>query len=155
MKERSETYIESSNRPIMALDNAHPAKRFLTAFIACKNDCVGYEIGYEGADPIDQEWWSASEGKNWTFSEFAYKALSFTIELDGLLNNADFLTESETVAARQLPRYRTLMNECAEAAQREGNSEIVEMTDQVKEMLNLWDAYLDFRKGMVAKGGDR
>jgi hypothetical protein len=148
-------YIESINRPVMALDDAHPAKRFLVAFIGCRNDCVGYEIGYDGAPPIDQEWWSASEGKVWTFSEFAYKALSFDIELDGLLKDSHFLTESETVAANQLPRYRTLMNECAEAAGQEGNSEVVEMTDQVKEMLNLWDAYLDFRKDMVAKGGDR
>jgi len=148
-------FIESINRPVMALEDAHPAKRFLIAFIGCRNDCVGYEIGYEGTPPIDQEWRSASEGKVWTFSEFAYKALSFDIELDGLLKNSNYLTESETVAVNLLPRYRTLMSECAEAAKQDGNNEVVEMTDQVKQMLNLWDAYLDFRKEIVAKADDR
>ena len=145
-------HIESMNRPVLALDDAHPAKRFLSAFIDCRKDCVGYELGFDGQEPIDQEWWCASGGKVWRFSEFAYKILSFDIELDGVLTNAPCLTESETAAARQLPLYRCLMDECAHAALRDGNNEIAEMTRQVQEMLNLWEEYLSFRKEMISRG---
>jgi len=147
-------HIESMNRPVLALDDVHPAKRFLSAFIDCRVNCVGRHHGLGGQVPIDQAWISASDGKVWKFSEFAYKALSFDIELDGFLTKACYLTESETFAAQQMPLLRSMMNECGEAARHSGNKEIVELTDQVLEMLGLWEQYLNFRKDMISHTHD-
>ena len=70
--------------------------------------------------------------------------------LDGLLENCPTLTASETVEAQEIPRLRSMMEECAQAAQRDGNHDILELTDQVMEMLSLWEQYLDFRKEMIS-----
>ena len=145
-------HIENMNRPVLKLDDSHPAKRFLTAFIDCRMDCVGRHHDWTGEKPIEQEWRSATDGKVWTFSGFAYRALSFDIELDGFLQNAPSLTESETCAARQIPLLRTLMEECAQAAQQNENHDILELTDQVMIMLSLWEQYLNFRKEMISHG---
>src|ERR1700690_1722297 len=117
-------HIARLNRPVLALDEAHPAKRFLTGFIECRRDCVGRELGSDKDLPIDQAWTSSLKSqawpfpserpysKDWTFSAFAYRFISFDIELDGFLSNAPHLTDSETNAARILPIYRALMHEC-------------------------------------------
>ena len=42
------------------------------------------------------------------------------------------------------------MVECAEAASKDGNSEILELTDQVKIMLSLWEQYLSFRQETIS-----
>ena len=57
----------------------------------------------------------------------------------------------ETGAARELPNYRSLMHECAQAAKQSGNDEIIELTDQVLEMLGLWEEYLQFRRDMISQ----
>ena len=101
--------------------------------------------------PIDQAWTSASDGRVWTFSGFIYSFICFDIELDGFLQGAANLTPSEIAAARELPRLRSMMNECAEAARQSGNSEILELTDQVLEMLTLWEQYLSYRKEMISR----
>lgn len=144
-------YIEEMNQPVMKLDDSHPAKKFLNAFIACRLDCVGQELGLDGQRPIDQSWRSATDGKAWTFSAFGYSILSFDIELDGFLTIAPILTESETAAARDIPWFRALMYECAAAAQQDANQEILELTDQVLIMLSLWEDYLEFRREMVSR----
>ena len=77
--------------------------------------------------------------------------LCFDIELDGLLQNAPNLTPSETAAARELPLLRSMMQECAQAARQSGNSEILDLTDQVVEMLSLWEHYLSFRQDMISQ----
>jgi hypothetical protein len=143
-------HIRSVNRAVLALDDAHPAKKFLTAFMDCRSDCVGRELG-QFEEPVDQAWTSMTDGKSWTFSGFAYSILSFDIELDGFLERAPSLTGSEIDATEQLPRYRSLMHECALAARQNGNTEVVDMTDQVLEMLDLWKAYLDFRRRATAQ----
>jgi hypothetical protein len=147
-------HIERLNRPVLALDDAHPAKRFLTEFIECRANCVGRELGSDEDMPIDQAWTSSLDSKVWTFSSFAYRILAFDIELDGFLESAPYLTASETGAARELPIYRSLMHECAEAARQSDNSEILELTDHVLEMLGLWDQYLSFRKDMISRAHD-
>ena len=131
---------------MLALDDAHPAKTFLTEFIECRANCVGRELGSDEDMPIDQAWTSSLDNKVWTFSSFAYRFLSFDIELDGFLESASYVTASETGAARELPIYRSLMHECAQAARKSGNNEILELTDDVLKMLNLWEAYLNFRR---------
>ena len=144
-------HIEKLNRPILKLNDSHPAKKFLSAFIDCRTDCAGRELGFAGRVPIEQEWKSATDGRVWTFSGFIYAFICFDIELDGFLQNAGNLTPSEIAAARELPRLRSMMNECAEAARQSGNGEILELTDQVLEMLSLWKEYLSFRKDMISK----
>jgi hypothetical protein len=46
------------------------------------------------------------------------------------------------------------MHECAEAAKQSGNGEILELTDQVLEMLGLWEDYLTYRRRTIAKAGN-
>ncbi len=143
-------YMTRLNRPVLELDDAHPAKRFLLAFMDCQSNCVGQELGQFRA-PVDQEWVSATDGERWTFSAFAYKILSFDLELDGFLQRAPRLTASEQGAIERLPSYRTLMTECAEAARKKGNTDVLELTDQVLETLDLWEEYLRFREKMIAQ----
>lgn len=143
-------HIESMNRPVLELDDAHPARTFLSAFMDCRMNCSEreLEIGYQ--TPIDQAWTSASDGRVWTFSGFIYAFICFDIELDGFLQSAPNLTPSEIAASRELPRLRSMMDECASAARHSGNDEILELTDQVLEMLSLWEQYLSFRKEMIS-----
>jgi hypothetical protein len=143
-------YIERRNRPVLALDDVHPAKRFLCAFIECRWNCVGRALGQYEA-PIDQEWTSTTDGQRWTFSGFAYRILSFDIELDGFIQSAPYLTASEQEAEEQLPNMHLLMNECAQAARQSGNSDVIEPADQVLEMISLWEQYLSFRKEMISR----
>ena len=60
-------------------------------------------------------------------------------------------TESETAAVQHIPMLRSLMEECADAASKDGNSEILELTDQVMIMLSLWEQYLSYRKEMISQ----
>ncbi len=143
--------IERLNQRVFELDDAHPAKRFLCAFIECRSECVGRELDPPGQVPIDQEWKSASDGRLWTFSAFAYGALSFDIELDGFITTAPDWTESEEWALEQLPRFHSLMDECACAAKQCGNTDCLELVDEVVRMLNLWDEYLSYRKEMISR----
>ena len=107
---------EELNAPIFELDDRHPAKRFLEAFIDCLANCVGRHHDWNGQTPIEQEWKSSIDGRVWTFSGFAHAFLSFDIVLDGFLENAPSLTSSETWAAKRLPLLRLMMNECATGA---------------------------------------
>ncbi len=142
--------LKTINQPIMSLDATHPAKRFLCAFDECLSNCGGCELDlYE--TPIDQEWTSATDGKVWKFSSFVYRYLAFDIQLDGFNTSAIQLTSSETWAIAHLPQFRTLMAECAHAAQQRGNADCLELVDEVLRMLKLWDEYLTYRKEMIAR----
>ena len=143
--------IEQLNRSIFTLDESHPARKLLEAFLDCLENCVGRHHGLKDGKSIEQEWKSPSEGRVWTFSDFAYAFLSFDIELDGFLQSTPQLTESEIEAVMQLPRMRTLTHECAEAARQSGNHEILELTDEVLRMLNLWEEYLAYRREMISR----
>ncbi len=148
------SHIESMNRPVLELDDAHPAKRFLSAFMDCRMNCSERELEIGDQTPIDQAWTSASDGRVWTFSGFIYSFICFDIELDGFLQSAPDFTPSEIAASREVPRLRSMMDECAGAARQGGNSDILELTDQVLEMLGLWEEYLSFRKAMISKTHD-
>jgi len=148
-------HIERLNQPVFELDDAHPAKRFLLAFIECRTECVGRELTPPDEVPVDQQWTSAIDGRLWTFSAFAYGFISTDIELDGFLATAPRWTESETWALAELPRYRTLMDECAQAANQCGNTDCLELVDIVARMLDLWDEYLSYRKEMIAQAVQR
>jgi len=137
------------NAPVYALDDDHPAKKFLNAFIDCKDDCVGLDYDWDGQEPIDQAWQSATDSERWTFARFAYSFLSLDLILDGFLQHGS-LTEAERALPQHILHRRTLMHECAAAAKRDDNTEIVKLTDQVLAMLDLWEQYLDYRRDVVS-----
>jgi hypothetical protein len=138
--------IRRKNRPLLQLPDSHPARRFLDAFIKCLRH-VGREIPYRGREleAIDQEWMSCIDNKKWKFSSFAYTYLSFTLELDGWLTDAPTLTHSERNVLRALPRFRVLMEECREACVKAGNSEVLTMSEDVLELLKLWEECINAR----------
>jgi hypothetical protein len=142
---------KSLNRSVFKLDDDHPAKKFLRAFIACKENCVGRHHDWTGEVPIEQQWTSATDGRVWTFSGFAYSFLSFDIVLEGFLKNTPSLTDDERYTVKQIPLLRSLMQECAQAAQQDDNREILPLIDQVMQMLSLWEEYLRFREGMISQ----
>ena len=140
---------EDLNPCVLALDNSHPAKQFLLAFIECRDDCVGLELGPD--EPIDQEWKSLTDDRVWTFSGFAYEFLSLDLLFDDFHQRVPCPNEANFNWPWNLPRVKSLMNECAEAARQSGNTEILELTDQVLEMLSLWEQYLSYRKDMISQ----
>jgi hypothetical protein len=144
--------FENMNRRILALDDEHPAKKFLAAFIDCRENCVGREIDFgDGEPPVEQAWVSATDGRRWTFSGFAYAFLSLDFELETWLTGAPFLVRSQTGQARTLALLRQLMTECAQAARESGNQEIVELTDMIQNMFDLWEQYAAFRDNAASR----
>jgi hypothetical protein len=136
------------NQPILRLEDSHPAKRFLCAFAECLGNCGGCEAGLYDV-PIDQEWTSATDGKAWKFSAFVYTCLAFDLQLDGFITSATRWTRSERWALENLPRFRSLIHECARAAEQAANTDCLELTEEVLHMLDLWDEYLAYRQEMI------
>jgi hypothetical protein len=128
--------IEKLNREIFELPAAHPAYRFLRAFMECRSDCVGLEATEDG---IDQEWFSESAQEAWSYSRFAYEFLSFDIVLDGWLTHAAGRTSTEQHWLDQLPRWRNLLHECRSAAVNGHNQSIVPIIEKVCRTLELWE----------------
>jgi hypothetical protein len=133
-------HVFTLNKPIFEFRPDHPARRFLEAFVRCRQDCVGRELG-----GVDQEWFSEALGRDYSFSSFAYEYLSFDVELDGWLQNAPDLTDSETAMLAVIPRIEELMVECTTVALAESNSEVVTMCKQVVHLCRLWTECIDSR----------
>ncbi|MHC4399029.1 MAG: hypothetical protein ACYTG0_05045 [Planctomycetota bacterium] len=134
-------HIYEINRPLFSLPDAHPAHRFLRAFIRCRRQCVGREIALPGDehDALDQEWYSSTDDRTWTFSAFAYTFLSFDVELDGWLTDSPHLTETEKGVLDKLPYLRALLSECETAAVDDKNADILTMIEQVRSLFDLWE----------------
>lgn len=137
-------HVYRLNRPLFELPQSHPAHRFLRAFIECRQDCVGKEIE---SDVFDQEWFSQTEDRAWSYSAFAYQYLAFDIVLDGWLRNAKHLTASEEQWLVCLPRWRVLLDECRTAAAGDGNHAVMGMIAQVLKMFDLWEECVRARLG--------
>lgn len=146
-------HIVRLNRPIFGLPESHPAHHFLIAFINCRKGCVGRELDTRnsGQPPVDLKWYSDTDSRFWTFSEFAYKALAFDIELDGWLQDMPALTDAEKMTLEASPYLRTLMEECRAAARNDGNSAVLEMVSTVLEMLALWQSCIEARAQKCAE----
>lgn len=129
-------HVYRLNRTLFDLPQSHPAHRFLLAFIECRQDCVGREV--EG-DAFDQEWFSQTDNRAWSYSAFAYQYLSFDIVLDGWLNNAEGMTASEEQWLACLPRWRALLDECRASAARDRKHAVMRMIGQVLKMFDLWE----------------
>lgn len=144
---------ESLNPRVMALDDSHAAKRFLSAFIECRSNCVGLEL--EPGEHVDQEWQSLTDGRLWTFSGFAYAFLSLDIALDDFHQRALSPTDANATWPWDLPRVRSLIHECAQAARQSGNSVVLERVSEVLRMLSLWEEYLKSRQDTMLQADDR
>jgi hypothetical protein len=129
-------HVRYFNREIFDLPEDHLAHRFLLAFIKCRCDCIGLEAS---DNPIDQEWFSQTDGKVWLYSSFAYQYLAFDIILDAWLSHASGRTIGEERWLSLFPRWRALMFECKNAAEGDNNHAMVSIVEQVLEMLNLWE----------------
>jgi len=128
--------IERLNQEIFSLPDGHSAHRFIRAFIECRLKCVGREAS---DDPVDQEWFSESEGRLWSYSEFAYQFLAFDIVLDGWLTHAAERTRDEQYWLCELPRWHTLLHECRIAAENDDNVTMLPVIAQVLKMFALWE----------------
>jgi hypothetical protein len=146
-------YVVEINRPLFDLPDTHPAKLFLLAFIECREQCVGRHHDWTGEVPIEQEWFSETDGRHWTFSGFAYSFLAIDVELDGYLANASQVIEEERFVIGCLPRLRTLMGECAVAARTADNQPVLQLVDLVVTMLDLWERAI--RHAANQSGGER
>jgi hypothetical protein len=94
---------------------------------------------------VDQEWLSGALGRDYSFSSFAYEYLSFDVELDGWLQNAPGLTDSEKAMLAGIAQIEELMAECKTVALAESNSDVVTMCEQVVHMCRLWNECIDSR----------
>ncbi len=130
--------IQQHHDAILSLADSHPAKRFLVAFLQCKDECVGQHHLWTEKSPIEQAWVS-SDGKKWLFSDFAYEFLSLDLVLEGP-NDKD--SEQRTMQKIQL--MRSLIKECSNAAKNDGNIEILKLTERVIQMLRLWEEFIQF-----------
>jgi hypothetical protein len=128
--------VYNLNREIFDLPVTHPACRFLCAFMECRCECIGLEAS---EDPIDQEWFSQSEGEVWSYSNFAYMYLAFDIVLDGWLTHASQRTRTEQHSLNQLPHWRELLHECKEAAKEDNNNRMILIIKKVLRMFDLWE----------------
>jgi hypothetical protein len=137
--------VYTLNSKVMSLAPDHVARRFLEAFVACRESCVGRELPLSGKEPVEQSWRSATDGKEWRFSEFTYKFLAFDVELDGWLTNAPEITTAEKGLLETLPLVRVLLNECLVAAQKSQNEEICGLVIQIQQMYELWEACIHER----------
>lgn len=144
-------HVYRINQRLLQLPLEHPAIKFLRAFVACRDNCVGKEISWPklGLVGVDQAWYSESERRMWRFSEFAYVFISFDVELDGWLNNPSTLTFSEKGTLRTLPRLRRLLSECESATSADNNKDVLEMVHEVQDLLDLWEECIRYRAQQI------
>jgi hypothetical protein len=131
---------EELNPRVMAVDVTHPAKRFLLAFLECRQECAGRELAAQAA--IDQAWQSATDGQEWTFSGFAYRFLSLDVALDDFDRCPALSCHPDGIWPWDIPRVRALMHECNLAARHSDNTEVFKLSNQVLKMFDLWEEYL-------------
>lgn len=134
--------IHSKNNPLASLPDSHPAKRLIIAHAECRRDCVGREISWRGREAVDQDWDSEITGRHMTFSGFMYQHLSFDLVLELWLER---VSDCEKMGREYLPRLRGLLNECERAATIDHNHKIIDMVNQVRGYLNLWDEVITTR----------
>lgn len=137
--------IHSKNNPLAALPDSHPAKRLLFAHAECRRDCAGRDVPWRNREAIDQEWDSKIEGRRKTFSAFVYEHICFDLVLESWLERPPAVTDGEKWIQDRLPRLRALLNECEQAASADENRKIVEMVNQVRRYLDLWDEAINRR----------
>ncbi len=138
-------HIRRLNEPLFELDEEHPAREFLEAFIECRRLCIGQELPLPFGNGLDQRWWSSIDNKEWTFSGFAYAYLAVDVVLDGWLSSVPYLTESEKLAIERLPRVIALVTECQDAAKADGNDAVLQLAEIAEKALSHWKRCIESR----------
>jgi hypothetical protein len=134
--------IHRKNDPLAALPDSHPAKRLIIAHAECRRDCAGRDIPWPGRECVDQEWDSEIAGRHMTFSGFMYEHLCFDLVLESWLERP---SDRERMVRDRLPRLRGLLDECQRAATADQNHKLIEMVNQVRGYLDLWDEAINCR----------
>ena len=133
-------HVQRLNAPLFGLGEAHPARRFLEAFIECRRACVGHE--FEG---IEQRWWSTLDQRELHFSSYVYQRIAFDVVLDGWLTDLPELTCEEQEVLNSLPAEILRVQECQAAARSAGNSVVIALAQQILDMYKLWVSAIEFR----------
>ncbi len=76
------------------------------------------------------------DGRELTFSSFAYEFISFDLVLDGWIARKPALSAGETGILDNLPRLRGLMEECEVAAEASQNHRILDRISIVRDWLD-------------------
>jgi hypothetical protein len=134
--------IHRKNDPLAALPDSHPAKRLIIAHAECWRDCAGRDIPSPRRESIDQEWDSEIAGRHMTFSGFMYEHLCFDLVLESWLESP---SACEQMLQDRLPRLRGLLDECHRAATAGQNHKLIQMVNQVRRYLDLWDEAINRR----------
>lgn len=125
----------------------HPAVRALQVHAEASDTCVGKEIDWPKLDivGVDQAWLSDAYSKDWRFSDFAYQFISYDLVLDGWIESAPEATEAELGFMEEVPKMRTLLNECENASREEGNASIYPLIAKAQEFINAMEAAILLR----------
>ena len=77
-----------------------------------------------------------------TFSGFMYEHLCYDLILESCLEKP---SDYEKMVREILPRQRGLLDECQNAATANQNHKLIEMLNQVRAYLDLWDEAINRR----------
>lgn len=126
----------------------HPALVALQVHAESCDLCVGREIIWKDLqnEPIEQAWFSATMQREYTFSGFAYMYLSYDLVLDGWLTLPDTPTATELSNLHNTcPEMSLLLSECLDAAQADGNSDVLPLIAKAEEFVDALRKAILFR----------
>jgi hypothetical protein len=150
---RKSRRIHPLNSPIRTTHGRdHPAVRALERHAAARDACVCREIEWPrlGNRAIEQEWFSAIDQRVWSFSGFAYTFISFDLVLSEWLPGAQAgLDPFEEDFLHELPRLRTLLDECESAAKASANDRVLPLISKAREFLDAFEQSIIARVGPV------
>lgn len=132
--------ISKDNRPLLALPKDHPALQVLIAHSRCRRFCACREIPWiNGPPPIEQEWYSQTLNRRFSFSSIIYAFVSFTLVLEEWLSHPPHVTENEKSTLREISRNLAVLDECEAAAVSAANTPILELTPMAREFFVSWE----------------
>lgn len=134
--------INRKNDPIAAFSDDHPAKRLLLAHSHCWRECAGRELVWPGREQeaFDQELRSKVKPGQWRFSYLIYAFICFELILTEWLTHPLEMTDSERNMLESLPRTRAIFAECQAAADKDGNTRVLELLPLPEAFFNAWEA---------------
>lgn len=126
-----------AERLVRTFPSDHPAKDLLIRHSQCRKNCAGREIAWPKQQPIEQEWFSITEQRKFTFSGLIYGFICFNADYQGWTQTAppERLRDEDHWAIKQLPRMIALVNECKAAATKNKNAEILKLCPFVEAYL--------------------
>lgn len=145
--------IHPYNFPLLrTLPRHHPAVLTLQLHAEARDQCVGREIQWPGreAEAIEFTWDSKHAEKTMQFSSFAYEFISFDLFQSEWIEMAPETTEEEYGYLETATQIEALMAECIEAAQADGNLQIVEMGRKATEFAAALREAVRLRQEMIA-----